>query len=111
MVRYVSWSDLYATAETNACCGDWEARGSRPRYVDVPDGVVTTPIVGSHQFGVVPVAKPAEAVDGELPRIATTKEQPTNGSARAVLPEAKSSTGRTGAGKQRHRLRRVRRNR
>jgi hypothetical protein len=42
-----------------------------PTYLDVPDGVVTTPPVGSDIWQ-SPVNAPAEPVDGLMPRVATT---------------------------------------
>lgn len=59
VVRYAIWGPGYDPSH-------------RPRLIDVPDGVITTPIHGSTRARLQPVADPVLPEDGELPRIATT---------------------------------------
>ncbi len=70
VVRFLTWDSLLTTGAE--CCDGWRPRQYRPRSVDVPDDVVTTPIIGSTRPGLVPVAEPTQPVDDELPRVATT---------------------------------------
>lgn len=56
VVRYANWVNLTVDA---------------PKFVDVPDGVVTAPIMGYRTY-LVPVAQAAEPVGAEWPRVTTT---------------------------------------
>jgi hypothetical protein len=62
IVRFADWDNLTNT---------------EVRYLDVPDGVVTTPSLGHRPYYLSPVMDPIEPVDGRMPRIASTTP-PTN---------------------------------